>query len=143
MIPSIFLMFGMFGAKQPPVVTPDEATAGVLAYAQDIQRERAKQRAKRRVITPDEEEELANLLRERIAQQDAEPPEPRELRRIRALVADYASDAQREFLTRRGQRAVEYAQRAQTLLALQLAAREIERFEEEAISAVLALALAD
>jgi len=101
-------------------------------------RKQARER-KDRLWTDEDEAELGELLRA-IPEKS---PEERELERIRALVADYASDAQREFLTRRGQRAVEYAQRAQTSLALQLAAREIERFEEDAIAAVLAIALAD
>jgi hypothetical protein len=82
--------------------------------------------------------ELAALLQAKIA-----ADESREMVRLKALVAEYASDAQREFLSRRGQRAVEYAQRSQTVLALQLAVREIERFEEEAIAVVLLLALDD
>lgn len=117
--------------------TAEPISGGYLA---EYRRQQARKRVK---FTPEDEAELAELLREKIARDDAEPPEARELRRIRALVAAYASDGQAEFLSRRGQRAVEYAQRAQTELALQLAAREIERFEDDAITAVLVIALVD
>lgn len=125
---------GEGGAPAEEPAQDDERPAGGYGWQNlaNVERQR-----KTRRWTEDDEEELRTLLQERIAQAEA----PDDLARIRALVASY-DGVQAEYLTRRGQRAVEYAQRAQTDLAMRLAAREIERFEDDAITALLVLALA-
>lgn len=123
-------------------LTPPEQPSGGYGAANEAAAERQRQRLKlreRERWTAEHEAELAALLQARIAAQEA--PAVDDLARIRALVAEYAGQA--DYLSRRGQRAIEYAQRAKTDLAMQLAAREIERFETDALAALLVIALDD
>lgn len=75
---------------------------------------------------------------------DATPPAPAaDLELVRQLVAYWTGEADRELLNRRAQRALDYALRAQTVLAMQLFERELARqLEDDDMAAVLAI-LAD
>ena len=95
------------------------------------------QRQRRRKRKDDDEDEGKP---EPVAQ-PATPPEPqpnRDLELTRQLVAYWTGEADRSILTRRAQRALDYALRAETVLAMQLFERELaKQMEEEEVALML------
>ena len=100
----------------------------------------------------EEERELAKLLKQRLRAEDDRrkveevvalevDEDASELERLRSLVTTYAATADRDLWANRTARAIDYAQRAQTALAYELALREIAKQEEE-LEMVLLMALA-
>jgi hypothetical protein len=85
-----------------------------------------------------EEEELADALEVAMAAEGLVEPDP--VVAARHVVRDYVKTSPPA--SRRMQRAVEYAYRAQTDLAWQLAAREIARQEEEDFALLMVIAFA-
>ena len=96
---------------------------------------RNEQAALRRRRKREEEEELADRLEVELAKEGLVPPNP--AAEIRIQVREYPP------MKRRTQRAVDYALKAKTALAYQIAMRELAREqEEEEYALLLALAAA-
>jgi hypothetical protein len=116
------------GAVVAPEV--DEERSGGYGWANlaAIERRRRKR----------EEEELADALEVAMAAEGLVEPDP--VVAARHVVRDYVKTSPPA--SRRMQRAVEYAYRAQTDLAWQLAAREIARQEEEDFALLMVIAFA-
>ena len=133
---SLLLLFLAGGsvAPQPPVVVEDHNSGGYAAanYAQIDRNLRAAKKRRREL------EEEADRLEMVLAAEGLVQPAPEVVARF--TVRDYAPRSS-EF-TRRTQRAIDYAERAQTAAAYQLALKEIQRQldEEEAFALLLALA---
>ena len=131
MIPSIFMLFGLFGAATAP---PQTNTGGWSAY-NAVQAEKARRKRLKELEDEDEADRLEALL---IAEGQL-PPNPAIDDRIQ--VREYA--LQVEAFNRRTQRAIDYALKARTDLAYQLAAREIQQqLEDEEYAVLLLLAAA-
>lgn len=92
----------------------------------------------------------ADILRQRKRKRKADDDEPppaapppdappnRDLELTRQLVAYWSGEADRSILTRRAQRALDYALRAETVLAMQLFERELaKQLEEEELALML------
>jgi hypothetical protein len=94
--------------------------------------ERQRRRRKKEI----EEEELADALEAAMAAEGLIEPNPAVA--ARHVVREYVKTSPP--VTRRLQRAVEHAYRAQSDLAWQLAAREIARQEEDDFAVLLAIA---
>jgi hypothetical protein len=94
------------------------------------------QQRRRRKRDDDEDEDKPEPVA-----QPATPPEPQpnaDLELTRQLVAYWTGEADRSVLTRRAQRALDYALRAETVLAMQLFERELaKQMEEEEIALML------
>lgn len=120
------------------VAAESAGTGGWAAYnAYDAERQR--RRRKQEQDEEDEREALADRLEAQLAAEGLLEADPVVAQRI--VVREYAQSP--ELLNRRAQRAVEYALRAKTELAWQLAAREIARQEEdEELAVILLLAAA-
>jgi hypothetical protein len=140
------IRFGVAGVGQQiggaAPVEPERNAGGYGArneWEAAQQRRRAKSRLKAR-WTAEDEAELAALI-----QAIPDEPDPAaETRRLKALVNEFAATTQADLLTKRAQRALDFAQRAQTQLAYQIAAREIERQQQdEELAVLLALATED
>jgi hypothetical protein len=115
---------------EQPVEQPTEQPSGGYGWANlaAIERRRRKR----------EEEELADALEVAMAAEGLVEPDP--VVAARHVVRDYVKTSPPA--SRRMQRAVEYAYRAQTDLAWQLAAREIARQEEEDFALLMVIAFA-
>ena len=113
---------------RPVEVQTQEATGGWAIL-------RNEQAAMRRRRKREEEEELADRLEALLASEGLVPPNPEV--EVRIQVREYPP------MKRRTQRAVDYALKARTALAYQLAMRELAREqEEEEYALLLALAAA-
>ena len=129
--------FGALGEPvEPPVVPPvpvTQATGGWGAY-NDAQAERRRRKRKREL---EELEAEADRLEALLIAEQKLPPNPTVEARIK--VREYAPRAQ-DF-SRRAQRAIEFARKAKTDLAYQLAAREIQQaLEDEELAIVTFIA---
>lgn len=119
-----------------------DVAADVVAFVQPsggwgFYNDRNAERQRRRRRELEELEEEADRLEALLIEAKALPPNPVVEAKIK--VRTYAPQA-KEF-TRRTQRAIDYAQRAKTDLAFQLAAREIERqLEDEELALVTLIA---
>ena len=113
-------------------VVPDQPTGGWAAYNYaDIERRR------RRKKELEELEDEADRLEVALIEAQTLPPNPIVFDRIK--VREYAPQVQN--FSRRTQRAVDYALRAKTALAYQLAARELaQAVEDEELAIVTLLA---
>lgn len=131
----------------PPADTEQPSGGYAAANWAAIERQRA--RARRRLEEEDEDESKTPAVLPSAAQAgpgsaDATPQAPAaDLELTRQLVAYWSGEADREQLNRRAQRALDYALRAQSVLAMQLFERELARqMEDDDFAAVLML-LAD
>jgi hypothetical protein len=132
MIPSVLMLFGLFGAQQP--TAQPEATGG-WGYYNDWLAEKRRRKWLKELADEDEADRLEALL----IDEGKLPPNPEIDDRIK--VREYAVQA--EAFNRRTQRAIDYALRARTELAYQLAAREIaNQLEDEEYAVLLLLAAA-
>lgn len=132
-----------------PVVTTERPAGGYLAQNW-ADAERQVRRARRRLEEEDEAESKSPAVLPSAAQAgpgsaDATPQAPAaDLELTRQLVAYWTGEADRERLNRRAQRALDYALRAQSVLAMQLFERELARqLEEDADMQALLLILAN
>lgn len=114
-----------FGEATAPPVVEDQPSGGYLAHNQ-AQLERNRRRR-------EELEDEADRLEAALIEAQVLPPNPIVTDRI--TVREYAP----HLTSRRTQRAVDYAQRAKTALAYQLAAREIAKALEEDELAIVTL----
>ena len=108
-----------------------QPSGGWLAF-NDAQRERRRRKREREL---EELEAEADRLEALLIEAKSLPPNPEVFDRIK--VREYAPDVQN--FSRRVQRAVDYAQRAKTALAYQLAARELEQAVEDEELAIVTL----
>lgn len=124
---------GAVDVVDPAAEQPEERPTGGYG-AQNFYN--AAQQRRRRTRDDDEDEDKP----ERVAQ-PATPPEPQpntDLELTRQLVAYWTGEADRSVLTRRAQRALDYALRAETVLAMQLFERELaKQMEEEELALML------
>jgi hypothetical protein len=133
------LAFGATGAIASLTVG-DAAAASVAGYAADARRRRRKR---------EDDESKPSAALPSVAQAgpgsaDATPQAPAaDLELVRNLVAYWTGEADREQLNRRAQRALDYALRAQTVLAMQLFERELARQMEDDEMSALLMILAD
>jgi hypothetical protein len=111
------------GASDAPIVTEEQPSGG---YGWAKERRRRKR----------ELEEEADRLEVVLAAEGLVEPEPI------VLVRHQVRSRPETNYSRRAERAIAYAERAKTLLAYQLALKEIERQEEEDFSVLMAIALA-
>ena len=114
-------------------VTTEEAATGGWANLARIERQQAARRKRLRDL-----EEEADRLEMALAAEGLAQPSPEVVARF--TVRDYAPQA--ATFSRRTQRAIAYAERAQTALAYELALRQVQREiedEETAIAMLLAL----
>lgn len=116
-------------------VTPPEQPSGGWGYYNDLQRERqlAAARKRRREL-----EEEADRLEMALAAEGLVTPAPEVVARF--TVREYAPQA--DTFNKRTQRAIAYAERAQTALAYEMALRQVQKEiedEESAIAMLLAL----
>jgi hypothetical protein len=115
------------GVSDAPVVTDEQPSGGYgWANLAAIERRRRKR----------ELEEEADRLEVALAAEGLIEPEPI------VLVRHQVRSRPETNYSRRAERAIAYAERAKTLLAYQLALKEIERQEEEDFSVLMAIALA-
>ena len=150
--PTIALIAGTatleFGASLAPTAaatTPEQPSGG---YGAQNEYNAARQRKRRRRDDDDESKTSADLPS--VAQAgpgsaDATPQAPAaDLELVRQLVAYWSGEGDREMLNRRAQRALDYALRAQSVLAMQLFERELARqMEDDEMSALLMLLAED
>jgi hypothetical protein len=115
------------GASDAPIVSEEQPSGGYgWANLAAIERRRRKR----------ELEEEADRLEVVLAAEGLIEPEPI------VLVRHQVRSRPETNYSRRAERAIAYAERAKTLLAYQLALKEIERQEEEDFSVLMAIALA-
>jgi hypothetical protein len=121
----------------PTETEPEERPSGGYGAQNDYNAWLQRQRRRKRRTDDDEDE------KPEIVAQPATPPEPQpnpDLELTRQLVAYWSGEADRSILTRRAQRALDYALRAETVLAMQLFERELaKQMEEEEIVLLLTL----
>lgn len=138
------IVFGASATLTPPAVSEERPSGGYLA-ANMAAAERQRRRKRRR----DVEESAPGLLPPGPAQAgpgsaDATPPAPAaDLELVRSLVSYWTGEADRSLLNRRAQRALDYALRAESVLAMQLFERELAKQMEEEEMALLLTLLAD
>lgn len=124
-------------------LTPADAQPFVGGYFAEARRQRRKKRR------DDDESKTPADTSPSAAQagpglSDATPGAPAaDLELVRQLVAYWTGEADRNLLNRRAQRALDYALRAQTVLAMQLFERELARQMEDDDIAALLMILAD
>ncbi len=111
-------------------------TGGWIEYFRWEQREMAR-RDVREKERKELEEEADRLERHLIEEGSISGPDP-EIRRVQQL-----ADAQREKLSNRARRALEYAEKVRTLQAYELLKKELERLQDEEDLAVLMLLTLD
>lgn len=118
-------------ATQP--AQPEQPSGG---YGALNEYDASRQRNRRRKRLEDDEDDPPPTVA-----QDATPPDTsRDMELTRQLVAYWSGEADREMLNRRAQRALDYALRAESVLAMQLFERELMRqMEEEEMALLLTL----
>jgi hypothetical protein len=124
---------------------PEQPSGG---YGAQNEYNAARQRRKRRKRDEDESkppDSLSIVAQAGPGSSDATQTAPAaDLELVRQLVAYWSGEGDRERLNRRAQRALDYALRAQSVLAMQLFERELARqMEEDADMQALLLILAD
>jgi len=132
------------GTSNAPIAQPQPTNTGGYLWTPAAERELA-QLVRRRKQREDDERAIEAALEAAGAAQAAAEASAQadELRRLAGLVDAYARSTSDDLLLRRTARAIEYAQRAQSALAYELALREIARqLEEEEFAVLMALAIA-
>jgi len=141
----LFLLTACKVKDAPPIKEPyadkfERADIGG-GYLAEFQRQRRRKRRNDKDKTPSS---LPAEAQAGPGSADATPPAPAaDLELVRSLVAYWTGEADREQLNRRAQRALDYALRAQTVLAMQLFERELARQMEDDDMSALLMILAD
>ena len=119
------------------IATQDAPSGGWASYFR-YEQERERRRLERELAEEREREELAERLERQLVAEGLIAREQAELARLERMAAQYDMGD----LPNRVQRALRYAERAQTELAIQLALREMQRMaDEEELAVLMALAL--